>query len=63
MPPLGLMTPESSFSVVVLPAPFGPKKGHELALLDAQVDAADRFHLAVFAPEQPPIEAQSPSLF
>ena len=26
MPAVGVITPESSFKVVVLPAPFGPKK-------------------------------------
>ena len=53
MPPLGEITPERSFSVVVLPAPLGPEKGDELALLDLEVDAADGLDQAVLAAEQP----------
>ena len=57
------MTPESSLSVVVFPAPFGPEKGDEFALFDAQVDAADRLDLAILPPEQAPDRGRSPSFF
>ena len=56
------MTPESSLSVVVLPAPLGPKKGDELALLDRQVDAAHRVDFAILSVEQSADRSQQPFL-
>ena len=40
----------------------GPEKGDELALLDRQVDAADRLDLAIFAVKQPAHRRQQPFL-
>ena len=41
----------------------GPQKRDELALLDVQVDAAHRVHLAVLATEQPADRGQQPLRF
>ena len=41
-PRVGVITPESSLSVVVLPAPLGPRKATNSPCFDAQIDAADR---------------------
>ena len=48
VPLVGKMTPESSLSVVVLPAPLGPRKADEFALFNRQIDSADRFDLPVY---------------
>ena len=40
-PAVGCSRPSASRSSVVLPPPFGPGDRHELALLDAQVDAGE----------------------
>ena len=37
-------------SVVVLPAPFGPEEGDDLALGHVEVDAVDGGHLGLLAP-------------
>ena len=34
--------------LVVLPAPFGPKKPHDFALVDAEIDAVDDAPRAVY---------------
>ena len=45
------MTPDSNFSVVVLPA-VGPQKGDELPLLYRQINAGHRLHFAILAVKQ-----------
>ena len=46
------MRPESIFSVVVLPAPFGPEEADELALGDREADVLRRRGLLELAVEQ-----------
>ena len=60
MPPVGVMTPERSFSVVVLPAPLGPRKATNSPCSTRQVDAANRLDVAVLPAEQPPNRGPQP---
>ncbi|MGY3622942.1 hypothetical protein ACVJGD_009138 [Bradyrhizobium sp. USDA 10063] len=46
-PEAGLASPEIARSVVDLPAPLAPSRGHHLPRLDGDGDAAQRFDLAV----------------
>ena len=54
VPPVGRSSVVSMRTVVVLPAPFGPEEGVDLALGDLQVDARDGHHPAGEAPLEPP---------
>ena len=56
------MTPESSFSVVVLPAPLGPRKATNSPCSTGQVDAADRLDRAILPAEQPADRGRKPFL-
>ena len=47
MPDVIVSSVVSIFTVVDLPAPFGPEEAEHLARLDAQVDAAHRLDLLV----------------
>ena len=47
-------------SVVVLPAPFGPEQGDDLALVDVQVEVAHDRHAVVAGAEVSSIVEQRP---
>ena len=53
MPPLGVDHAGEQLERGGLARPVGPEKGHELALLDLQIDAADGLDQAILPPEQP----------
>ena len=52
MPAVGVMTPDSSFSVVVFPAPLGPRKATNSPSFDGQIDARHGVHFTVTAVQQ-----------
>ena len=41
-PAVGVISPTSTRSTVVLPAPFGPEQADDLAVLDPEADVVDR---------------------
>src|SRR6266566_3301464 len=47
VPPVRSRKPSRISTVVVLPAPFGPRKAKDLSAGDAKVDAGDRFRRSV----------------
>ena len=54
-------SPASALTSVLLPAPFGPTTLDDLAVLDPEVDAADRARLAVERPQPRDVKQRLPA--
>ena len=63
VPDVGVMTPDSSLSVVVFPAPLGPKKATNSPACTRRSIDLTASTLRYSRRNNPPIEAFSPSRF